>query len=242
MDDSWFSVKNKSEEKGEIYIYGNITGEKWDDKDVTPVWFKNETDKLRGKKNIDLFVNSGGGGVFAGMAIYNVIKRLSANVVAHIDGIAASTASWIIQAANKIIMPENALMMIHNPVAIAAGTADHMREMASFLDKTKGVIIDYYKRGKNVDEKKISDLMDAETWMNGKEALELGFVDVLEPAKNIVSSVNGITAVVNGVEFNTSVYKNFPTLGIAPKSPQVINTRRIEAQKKILTFNTKGAK
>jgi ATP-dependent Clp protease protease subunit len=241
MGEKWFDVKNKAAEKGEIYIYGTITDEKWMDTDVTPAWFKEESDKLKNMKEIDLFVNSGGGGVFAGLAIYNMIKRLTANVTAHIDGIAASTASWLIQAANKIVMPENALMMIHNPSAIAIGTADDMRVAANFLDKTKEVVITAYQRGKKLNNEKISDMMNAETWMNGKEAFDLGFVDVLEPAKNITSSIDNSFATINGIVIDVSKYKNFQKEKLAHQNIRNVNIKYLDGQKKLFNLNRKGA-
>lgn len=237
MPQKWLKIENKSDDKGEIFIYGDITDEKWYDEDVTPKWFKEEVDRLKGFKNIDMFVNSGGGGVFAGMAIYNILKRVDATVTAYVDGIAASTASWLIQAADKVVMPENALMMIHNPMTFAFGNATEIRKTADTLDKIRDVIVDSYSRNEKLDRDKIVELMDVETWMDGNEALEYGFIDEVIPAKKITSSIDNAKkiAVINGIEIDTSKFQKFPK---EQKQPNTNNFKRIiDARKKL--FNIK---
>jgi len=174
--------------------------------------------------------------VFAGLAIYNMIKRLSANVTTYIDGLAASTTSWIGMAANKIIMPKNAMMMIHNPMSIVMGYASDMRKEAEVLDKVKSVIVSSLQRGKKpLAENKISEMMDAETWMDGDEAFKNGFVDVVESAKVITSSIDKTKVIFNGIEFDTASYKAFPGI-IQPATPPVRNERVINARKLLNTL------
>lgn len=205
----WFEVKNKKN-KGEIYIYGYITDEKWSDSDVTPKWFKDETDKLNGVSGIDLFINSGGGGVFAAMAISQMINRLSVPVEGVIDGLAASSASWIAMSANRLRMAENALMMIHNPWSMAMGYSEDLRKEADILDKIKESIVTIYnkKSGGKVKKEEIERMMDAETWMNGREALKYGFVDEVVNSK-VAANVKNSVMTINGLNVDLTRYKSF---------------------------------
>jgi ATP-dependent Clp protease protease subunit len=241
MSEKWFNIQNKSPETGEIYIYGTITDEKWYDEDVTPTWFKNEVQKLNGVKNIDVHINSGGGGVFAGLAIYNMIKRLTANVTTYIDGLAASTASWIGLAAKKVVMPKNAMMMIHNPMSIVMGYASDLRKEADVLDQVKGVIVSSLQRGKkSLSDDKIGAMMDAETWMDGQQAYDNGFVDVVETSKLITASINNKKLVINGIEFDTEKYKAFPGI-IQPKEAPIVFDRVKAARKKLNIIQREAA-
>jgi len=242
MSERWFNVQNKEKGKGEIYIYGTITDEKWFDEDVTPSWFKNEAKRLEDSKEIDVHINSGGGGVFAGLAIYNMIKRLPANVTTYIDGLAASTASWIGLSADKVVMPKNAMMMIHNPMSIVIGCAQDMRKEAEVLDHVKGVIITSLKRSKKSPaEDAIGKMMDDETWMNGEEAFNNGFIDVLEPAKQITASLNNKKLIVNGIEFDTEKYKAFPESIIKPCQDKTCFDSVKNAKNRIVNFRKEAS-
>lgn len=235
MSEKWFTIQNKGPESGEIYIYGTITDEKWFDDDVTPSWFKDEIQKLKSAKTIDIHINSGGGGVFAGLAIYNMIKRLSVNTTTYIDGLAASTASWIGLAANKVVMPKNAMMMIHNPMSMVMGYASDLRKEADVLDKVKSTIITSLQRGKkSLSDEKIGSMMDGETWMDGQQAYDNGFVDVVETSKFITASINNKKLIINGIEFDTEKYKAFPGIIQPAKSPVTFN--RIKAARKQLNL------
>ncbi|NIP27930.1 MAG: Clp protease ClpP, partial [Phycisphaerae bacterium] len=108
---------------------------KWFDDDVTPTDIKEELDKLKDVDEINVYVNSPGGNVFAGVAIYNELKRFNKPVTSYVDGLAASIASLIVLAADKVVMPFNAMLMIHNPYMIAVGDANGFRELADKLDK-----------------------------------------------------------------------------------------------------------
>lgn len=210
MSADWLKVTDKGNESGEIYIYGPITDEKWTEEEVTPFWFKDQIAKLSKIKNINLYINSPGGGVFAGLTIYNIIKRLSANVTAYIDGLAASIASVIPMAAAKIVMPKNALMMIHNPIGIAVGTAEDMRNEADLLDRAKLAIRSTYENKTKKAEKIISDMMNAQTWMTGEEAVTNGFADILDEQKDMKAYLDGEKFTINGLNVDLSNFKTFP--------------------------------
>lgn len=172
----WFEIKNKTAEKAEIWIYEQIGEDWWTGEGTTAKSFQKELSGIKASQ-VDLHINSPGGEVFDGITIYNLIKQHPATVTTYIDGLAASIASVIALAGNKIIMAENALMMIHNPWGMEVGDAAKLRKMADTLDKVSGSLVTAYasRTGKADDE--IAAMMEAETWMSAEEALGLGFID-----------------------------------------------------------------
>lgn len=129
---------------------------------------------------INVRINSFGGQVFEGIAIFNALDRHKARVVTYIDGIAASIASIIALAADQVRIAKNALVMVHNPHGIAIGSARDMREMADVLDKVGGSLAGVYARKAGVDVAQAQAWMDAETWFTADEALDAGLVDVVD--------------------------------------------------------------
>lgn len=172
----WYRIENKGPEKAEVWIYEQIGEDFWSGEGVTAKGFQKEISAIKAKQ-IDLHINSPGGAVFDGVAIYNLLKQHPANVTTYIDGIAASIASVIALAGDRVVMAENALYMMHNPFGMVMGNAGDMRAMADVLDKIRGTMTNVYagKSGKPEDE--INSLLDAETWMTADEALEAGFID-----------------------------------------------------------------
>jgi ATP-dependent Clp protease, protease subunit len=236
MPQNWLKIENKSDGAGEIFIYGTITEEKWFDEDVTPSWFKDQIAKLKDLKNINLFINSPGGGVFAGMTIFNIINRMTATVTAYIDGLAASIASVIPMAADKIIMPKNALMMIHNPLGVAVGDAVEMRKTADLLDRAKTAIVSTYTDKTKKDEKAISAMMDAETWMTGEEAVKGGFADALEEKRDIKACLTDKKLIINGLEVDIAKFTAFPKDRIYTEPMNSGNSRLMNARKRFLSL------
>lgn len=179
----FFDVKNAANNSADIYFYGDIidnTGWKWDDSDVMPDDVKNLLDQIKDVGNLNIYVNSGGGSVFAGLAIYNMLKRHSAQKTVHVDGVAASIASVIAFAGDKVIIPSNAFMMIHKPWSFSVGNSTDFRKMADDLDKIEMGIMNVYKEnlkdGVSIDT--IQQLVDAETWLTGEEAAQYFNVEV----------------------------------------------------------------
>lgn len=171
----WYKIENKSD-KAEIWIYEEIGQDFWTGGGVTAKKFQEEIVAIK-QSQIDLHINSPGGAVFDGVAIYNLIKQHPANVTTYIDGIAASIASVIALAGDKVIMAENALYMMHNPSGMVMGTASDMRSLADVLDKIRGTMTGVYAKKSGRPDDEISSLLDAETWMTADEAKEFGFVD-----------------------------------------------------------------
>lgn len=183
MPKSWFEIKSAVNNSADIYIYDEIGG-----LGITAVDFANQLSDLGDVSDIRLRINTPGGGVFVGIAIFNLLKNHKANITAYIDGLAASMGSVIAMAADRIIMPENALMMIHNPWGGAVGDAQEMRKIADVLDKVKSSLMSVYINRSGKTEAEISAIMDAETWYTGAEAVEAGFADELAPAMDVAAS------------------------------------------------------
>lgn len=155
---------------------------------VTAKQFTNDLKAAGKAKTVTLRLNSPGGSVFDGIAIYNALKRHPARKVVHIDGLAASIASVIAMAGDEVAMPENAMLMIHDPSGVVAGTSADMRSTAEALDRIKGGLVAAYrdKTGKPDDE--IERLMAEETWLTAAEAVALGFADRIEKPVRVAAS------------------------------------------------------
>lgn len=172
---SWYKIENKAD-KAEIWIYESIGEDFWSGGGITSKKFQEELAAITAKQ-IDLHINSPGGAVFDGVAIYNLLKQHSAKVTTYIDGLAASIASVIALAGDRVIMAENALFMIHNPSGLVMGTADDMRKTADVLDKVRSTMSGVYSGKTGKPENEINGLLDAESWFTAAEAMAAGFVD-----------------------------------------------------------------
>lgn len=135
-------------------------------------------------KTLNVEINSPGGDVFAGLAIYNALKSSGKEIVVKIMGVAASAASLIAMAGDKIVMPKNTFMMIHNPWSFAMGNADELRETADTLDKIGASLKATYAAKTGMSEEELEPLLAKDTWMTADEALEMGFAtEVVEEVK-----------------------------------------------------------
>lgn len=160
--------------RGEIYVYDAI-GKSFFDDGVSAKSFADSLKALGNVSALDLYINSPGGSVFEGLAIYNQIKRFAGEKIVHIDGIAASIASVIAMAGDEVRIAANGTIMIHDPWGMAMGTAEEMRKTAASLDKTRDVLLENYVARTGGKREEISAWMAAETWMNADEAIERGF-------------------------------------------------------------------
>ncbi|HJV96245.1 MAG TPA: head maturation protease, ClpP-related, partial [Albitalea sp.] len=185
----WYDLKAARNAAGktvaELRIYDDIGF--WG---TTAKAFVNELDAVaKDADEVLVAVNSGGGDVFDGFAIYNALRRYSGKVTARVDGIAASAASLVVMAGDTIVMPENAMMMIHNAWTIAAGDAAQMRKTAELLDKTRDGIVAAYRHKSGLSDDEIVGMMDSETWMTASEAKDLGFADHIEAPVKLQASI-----------------------------------------------------
>ena len=175
---SWYTIRAQTT-GAEVVIYDEIGAY-----GVSAKGFLAELGALPDATPLAVRINSPGGSVFDAVAIYNALLRHSGAVTVWIDGIAASAASYIAMAGDEVVMPENAFLMIHDPAGMVMGTAIDMRAMAEALDKIKGSLLQGYaaKSGRLPEE--IAPLMAAETWLDAKDALDLGFADrIAEPVR-----------------------------------------------------------
>lgn len=184
MKKSWFKMQAKANapKAAEITIYDEIGF--WG---VTAQSFITELKALGDVETIDLFINSPGGSVFDGLAIYNSLRQHKATVNVTVMGVAASAASFIAMAGDKISMPDNTFMMVHNPMGVVCGNAEEMRDTAEVLDKLAASLIGIYVARTGKSEAEIKALLDDETYMTAKEALDLGFADEVTPGMKIAA-------------------------------------------------------
>ena len=184
-------IKNQTEAAADLYFFGDINSEslgewqKYYPDDKAPKDVQDFLDQLEGVSKINVHINSGGGSVFGGIAIYNILKRHNAEIIVYVEGLAASIASVIAMAGDKIIIPANAQMMIHKPSSSTWGNADDMRKEADILDGCQKVILNTYmqhaKDGVTAEE--INALIDAETWKTGEEWQEFFDIEVSEKSQ-----------------------------------------------------------
>lgn len=204
----FWQVKNEVNGNSEILLYGQIAGESsWWGDEVTPRSFAEDLESLNGK-DVTVRINSGGGDVFAAHAIHNQLIAYKGKVTVVIDGLAASAATIIAVAGDRIIMPSNALFMIHNP---AIGLSDYygakeLAQAVEALNAIKASIVAAYRKRCNVSAEELAAMMDAETWMGSAECLEKGFVDEINGS--VTPVLNGNSLIVNSVQFDTCKFKN----------------------------------
>ena len=171
----WNWVRDADSGERTLILNGQIAAESWFGDEVTPAIFQNELMQCEG--DITVWINSPGGDVFAAAQIYNMLMAYRGNVTVRIDGLAASAASVIAMAGTKVEMSPVGMLMIHNPATIAIGDTSEMQAAIAMLEEVKESIINAYELKTGLPREQISNLMDAESWMNAKKAMELGFVD-----------------------------------------------------------------
>ncbi|CZR81981.1 Clp protease ClpP [Clostridioides difficile] len=172
----FLKIKNSTETSSELYFYGDIVCDEWDawtEEDQYPLSIKNFLATEQGK-DLNIYINSGGGSVFAGMAIYNMLKRHEGFKTVYVDGIAASIASVIALAGDKVVIPENAYFMIHKPWLglFGAYNSDKLIKASQDLDRIEEGILNVYKDNlrEGIDIEEIKEKLREETWFTGKEA------------------------------------------------------------------------
>lgn len=189
----------------DVYVYGDVEAETyvdgeswwdghWAESENSANHFRDLLQAHPDVTQINLYINSYGGSVFEGTAIYNQLKRHPAHKTAYIDGFACSIASVIAMAADEVVMPRNALMMIHNMWMDARGSAAELRKAADDLDviNTAGRGAYLSKAGDRLDEAVLTQMMDAETWLTAERCIELGLADRLADKDADMSKAGGL--------------------------------------------------
>lgn len=178
---------NKGNKTGEIWLY-DVVGEGWFG-GMSAKTFVAELQKLGKVDTINLHINSPGGSVFDGVAIYNSLKSHPARIEVDIDSVAASIASLIAMAAapGALRIAENAMIMIHDPMGITAGDEEEHRKAADLLAQIKEVIAGTYTKRTGKKTNEVKDLMSEEKWMTAAQAVDMGFADMITDEQRIAA-------------------------------------------------------
>lgn len=198
----FWEFKNFTDTTADLYIYGEISDYSWWGDEVTPKQFADDLEEVKNVDTLNVRINSVGGDVFAAHAIYSLLKSAKPQIMVYIDGLAASAATIIMMAGDKVMMPPNAMIMIHNPWTVARGEAKDFEKSIEILSKVKDSIILAYEAKTGLDKEELSALMDAETWMTGQEAYDKGFIDELIQNEQVAASISDSSMLVNGIQFS----------------------------------------
>ena len=209
MNEKWYNIQNKVGNSADVYIFNEIGTY-----GITAQDFISDIKDLKDTP-INLHVNSIGGDVFDGMAIYNVIKRREARTTVYIEGIAASIATIIALGADEVIMAENSLFMIHNAWGGAMGEAKDMRKTADTLEKISSELTDIYMKKTGLSYEALAEMMDEETWLNAQEAYDYGFIDTISDSIKVAA------------KYDVSKFKNITQEEIQNKLSININNKKM---------------
>ena len=215
----WNWIKNDAggEEERTLVLNGEISDETWYGDEVTPALFAKELNA--GSGNITVWINSPGGDVFAAAQIYNMLMEYKGDVTVKVDALAASAASVIAMAGTTVLMSPLSLMMIHNPITVAIGDSKEMQKAGEMLNEVKESIMNAYEIKTGMDRKRISHLMDAESWFNAKKAVELGFADGILHGKEDTEEGDKEKE-LEGLMFSRTAVTNSLLTKLIPKKPE----------------------
>ena len=220
MNEKWYNIQNKAGSATDVYIFDEIG--MWG---VTAQNFISDIKDLKDTP-INLRINSLGGDVFDGLAIYNIIKKRTAKTTVYIEGIAASIATIIALGADEVVMSENSLFMIHNASGGAMGESKDLQKTAEVLNKITRQLAEVYEAKTGLSQTAIQDMMDAETWLNAQEAFDLGFIDTISDAIKVAA------------KYDVSKFKNITQEEIKNKLSININNKKMTNELKDW-FNSK---
>ena len=223
----WNFVQNDGDERT-LYLEGAIADETWWGDEVTPKLFKD--DLLSGSGDITAWINSPGGDVFAAAQIYNMLKEYSGKVTVKIDGIAASAASVVAMSGDQVLMSPVSNLMIHNPSTVAIGDGDEMLRAKAMLDEVKESIINAYEAKSGQSRAAISHMMNDETWMNAKKAVELHFADGILYTESAPQDASG-GLIFSRMEVQNSLLSKFPVKKPLPKASAIDRESRLNLLK-----------
>ena len=199
--------------------------DKWNDTDSCPSDVLEALNGLTG--DLDIYINSGGGSVFSGMSIYNILSRYKGNKTVYVDGLAGSIASVIAMAGDKIVMPKNSFLMIHKPLCMVGGNANDFRKMADTLDTIEQGIINVYatklKDGANIDD--IKSMVNNETWLTGEQASQYFNI--------VVSEANNAIAFIRKNDFQNYLNDKLQEPKPVKNSKQQISTSIVEDKEQL---------
>ena len=217
MKRSWYQIKTEGVGPAVVYLYGTI-GQDWWGEGNSALDFARDLDALA-PRDIELRVNSGGGDFFEGTSIHSAITRYPGKVTAHVDGLAASAASFLILAADEVVMTEASFMMIHNAWTICVANAAELRSTADRLDAVDEQQVGIYDRNSVKEADEIRDAMAAETWLTAEQCVEWGFASRIEEGLKAAACVSRDMAkhyahVPDGVEVVDTANDPHPPVGV----------------------------
>lgn len=190
-----FKIKAQANNEAELFIYGPIGSE-----DNNPVDFIAQLKALNAN-TLHIHINSPGGDMFAGHAIYGAIKNFKGKKITYVDGLAASAASIIAMSGDKIVMPANTLLMIHNASTFAYGDSQEFYKIADNLVKMNLTMQAVYVDKTKLPPEQITTMMNQETWLTAAEAKELGFIDAIANEIKLDSYFDGENQlIINGIK------------------------------------------
>lgn len=204
----YYSLETNGNES-DIYIFGDITSWEWQESDKSSYTLSKELQELKDVDTINVHINSYGGEVAEGLAIYNMLKNHKAKIKTYCDGFACSIASVIFMAGDERIMNNASLLMIHNAWTYGYGNANDFRKLADDLDTITQASINAYMERVNITEEELKELLDNETWLLPSDALEMGFATsiVNEQQQNSIAA-SARKALFNLVKNRNSTKEN----------------------------------
>ena len=232
-------IKNETAKSAELYIYGTIVDDEdsswlkfWSEENLDgyqfPADVKRQLDSLKGK-DLEIYINSYGGSIAAGVAMANMIKRHEGKTTAIVDGYCCSIATQIFFCADECKMPSNAYLMIHKPWSVAQGDANEMRKVAEILDVLQNGLEETYnqKALEEVTSEAIHDMTEEETWLTGKEAAQYFKIEVLDAVKavNCFGSTDKLKAIAKKIPPSLNF---LPENNLAEKTSRTVDKNKID--------------
>lgn len=225
----------------DLYIYDYVEGDSYDwwtdekiESQTSANYIQKQLESAKDISQINIYINSYGGEVKEGLAIYNQLKRHSANKTVYVDGFACSIASVIAMVGDKVIMGSNTLMMIHHASTGAWGNSDELRKAANDLDVIDKASCSSYltKAGDKLTEEVLNQLLDNQTWLNAEQCLQYGLCDEIsgKEDENIVKAQQ---------RFNNAIKQQLEGLVPNPKVPEQYQNNRTNAEKLMMAFRKK---
>lgn len=206
----WANVDMESPSDPELEFYGYISEYSWFEDDITPKMFKDDLYKVGAGGPVTVRINSPGGDVIAAAVIKSTIMEYPGHVTVKIDGLAASAASTVAIAGDTVLINESAFFMIHDPLAVFFWAALNIEDLSRLLDSlkhTKEGILDGYQAKTQLERDRLASMMTDETWLTGREAVDLGFADgLIEKSPKKDSKKAPAVGIANALR----LYKNIP--------------------------------
>lgn len=246
IDKFWNFKADEENNTAELLLYGDISEYPWFEDDITPKEFNKDLENIGNVEKITVRINSGGGDVFAAMAIYTRLKEHKADVAIKIDGWCASAATIIAMAGDSIEIPAGGVFMIHDPAAGILGyyKADELKKIADELEVIKQSIVNCYMTITDKPEDEIKNLMSVETYFTGEEAVEAGFCTSVMFGEVHTEAVDAEKIIVNSVPIDISGFDTVPKglLGCSSHNSKPTNIKNNEEDNTTMTleeFKTK---